>query len=79
MNKVKTSSNNETKLQRIKRRKREAIEYCINNVLELFKDAKDLGTELAKQTLEDIQLGENPDLERVFRVKIKELGIRLDN
>ena len=65
--------------ENLERKKREGLEMAIDEGLpRLAKADMDKGTEFARQVLEDIQEGNNPDLEERFRAKIEELGIQLN-
>jgi len=65
--------------QRLERHKREALIEAIDVTLSgLARQAKDLATDFANKTLEEIQQGNNPDLEPALRQKAAELGIELN-
>jgi len=66
-------------LQRLETLKRQAlIDAMERSIPSLAQAAPDLAARLARQTLEDIQKGHNPDLEPTFRARIASLGISLN-
>lgn len=68
----------EPSVKRLEAKKREVLIDAIDRVLPTIARAnKDSAHEFAKKTLEDIQQGNNPDLEPQFRQKIQELGIEI--
>ena len=67
-------------IERLETGKRTVLLEAINEFLPGLaqsEDGKDLAEQFARQTLEDIQEGNNPDLEPQLRERIQELGIRL--
>jgi len=65
-------------IEDLERRKREILEEVITKTIpELTSKDKELGRKLAKDTLEDIRFGNNPDLEGKFWEIIKQCGIDL--
>jgi hypothetical protein len=65
-------------LKRLENRKRAVLLEAIQETLpDLAKSDKEVARQFAMQTLEEIQEGNNPDLEPNFRKKIQELGIIL--
>ena len=67
-------------IERLETGKRTVLLEAINELLPGLaqsEDGKDLAEQFARQTLEDIQEGNNPDLEPQLRERIQELGIRL--
>lgn len=66
--------------QELECHKREILKTAINVTLPKFAEQdKDLAIKFANQTLEDIQQGNNPDLEPALRKKAAELGIELND
>ncbi len=62
----------------LRQSKRAALEHAMNDSIPLLaRFSRESATTLAKQTLEDIQLGHNPDFETIFRQRMLELGIDL--
>ena len=62
----------------LEERKRQIIKEVIeSNIPQLAKEDKDLAKKLAQQTLEDIRLGNNQDLEKRFWEIMKECEIEL--
>lgn len=69
----------EPSVERLEAKKREVLIDAINRVLPMLAQAnKDSAREFAKKTLEDIQQGNNPDLEPQFRQKIQEIEIEIE-
>jgi len=65
----------------LEKRKRQVLVSAIDQELEIHAKIKggDGGKGFALSTLEDIQLGNNPDLIGALRAKVEELGIPLDD
>ena len=62
----------------LEERKRQIIKEVIeSNIPQLAKEDKDLAKKLAQQTLEDIRLGNNQDLEKRFWEIMKECEMEL--
>jgi len=62
----------------LEKRKRQILNEVIeSNIPQLAKEDIELAKQLARQTLEDIRLGNNQDLEKRFWEVIKECGIDL--
>lgn len=63
---------------RLEELKRSGLIDAIEDILPLFASQDtEIATTFARSTLEEIQMGNNPDLEGRFRRKIIELGIDL--
>ena len=66
-------------VQRLETRKRELLIESIDTDLSVIVEGyMEAGVKFARELLRNIQQGNNPDLEGVFRTKIEELGIVLD-
>jgi len=62
----------------LEKRKRQILNEVIeSNIPQLAKEDIELAKQLARQTLEDIRLSNNQDLEKRFWEVIKECGIDL--
>lgn len=64
--------------ENLEKRKRQILEKTMRELVpDMAKQDKELARNLAEQTLEEIQQGNNKDLEPEFRQIMKENGIEL--